>query len=168
VYNNPAFQLFLMATAEPYCLCWPTGEDKMLLVSVGTGATANANENLSPLEMNLLYNASSIPAALMAAALNQQDFLCRVFGKCLVGDILDREVGDVMGQGISGMAKLFTYTRYNTELSREGLNALGLEKIEPAHVHRIDSAKHIDEMLEVGCAVAAKKVTASHFAGFPV
>jgi patatin-like phospholipase/acyl hydrolase len=168
MYNNPAFQLFLMATAEPYRLCWPTGEDKMLLVSVGTGATANANENLSPLEMNLLYNASTIPSALMAAALNQQDFLCRVFGKCLVGDILDREVGDVMGQGIPGIPKLFTYTRYNAELSREGLNALGLEKIEPAHVQRIDSAKHIDEMLEVGRGVATKKVTASHFAGFSV
>ena len=43
MYNNPAFQLFLMATSEPYRLCWETGADKMLLVSVGTGASANAN-----------------------------------------------------------------------------------------------------------------------------
>src|SRR5882757_5466970 len=47
MYNNPAFQLFLMATAEPYHLGWETGENKMLLVSVGTGASANANSNLS-------------------------------------------------------------------------------------------------------------------------
>ena len=33
VYNNPAFQLFLMATLPPYNLCWPTGEDQLLLVS---------------------------------------------------------------------------------------------------------------------------------------
>jgi hypothetical protein len=32
--------------------------------------------------MNLIYNASSIPSALMFAALNEQDFLCRVFGEC--------------------------------------------------------------------------------------
>jgi hypothetical protein len=168
MYNNPAFQLFLMATAEPYRLCWAIGEDKMLLVSVGTGATANANQDLSPQEMNLLYNASRIPSALMAAALNEQDFLCRVFGKCLVGEILDREVGDVIGQGIPGMAKLFTYVRYNVELSREGLNALGLEKIEAAHVQQIDSYKYIEEMQEVGRAAAAKQVIASHFAGFIV
>jgi hypothetical protein len=31
MYNNPAFQLFLMATAEPYNLSWPTGEKEMLL-----------------------------------------------------------------------------------------------------------------------------------------
>ena len=62
MYNNPAFQLFLMATSEPYRLLWPTGEDKMLLISVGTGASANANNNLSPEEMNLLYNAGTIPS----------------------------------------------------------------------------------------------------------
>ena len=85
MYNNPAFQLFLMATVEPYNLNWPTGTDKMLIVSVGTGTSPDANVNLQPDEMNLLYNASSIPSALMFAALNEQDFLCRVFGDCLSG-----------------------------------------------------------------------------------
>ena len=74
MYNNPAFQLFLMATSEPYRLCWPTGADKMLIVSVGTGASANANADLSPEEMNLLYNAGTIPSALMAAALLRAGF----------------------------------------------------------------------------------------------
>lgn len=55
----------------------------MLIVSVGTGASANAN--LGPEEMSLLYNAGTIPSALMAAALHEQDFLCRIFGKCLAG-----------------------------------------------------------------------------------
>ena len=168
MYNNPAFQLFLMATSESYRLCWPTGEDRMLVVSVGTGATANANKNLTPREMNLLYNASNIPSALMAAALNEQDFLCRTFGKCLAGDPLDREVGDVIGQGIPGVPKLFTYVRYNAELSREGLDALGLPNIAPAHVQQMDSVEHVGEMQQVGKAVAAQKVQAAHFAKFPV
>jgi hypothetical protein len=43
----------------------------MLLISVGTGASANANSNLSPEEMNLLYNAGTIPSALLAAALHE-------------------------------------------------------------------------------------------------
>ena len=167
MYNNPAFHLFLMATTEPYRLCWPTGEDKMLLVSVGTGASANANTNLSPEEMNLLYNAGTIPSALMAAALHEQDFLCRIFGKCLAGDPLDREVGTVIGQGIRDVPKLFTYARYNAELSREGLDALDLRHIEPAFVQQMDSVAHIAEMQEVGRAVAAQKVSAAHFAGFP-
>ncbi|PYI97790.1 MAG: patatin [Verrucomicrobia bacterium] len=167
MYNNPGFQLFLMATSEPYRLLWPTGEEKMLLISVGTGASANANSNLSPEEMNLIYNASTIPSALMAAALHEQDFLCRIFGKCLIGDLLDREVGAVIGQGIPNVPKLFTYARYNAELSSEGLNALGLEHINPVHVQQMDSVDHIGEMQEVGRAVAEQKVKAAHFAAFP-
>lgn len=167
MYNNPAFQLFLMATSEPYRLLWPTGEDKMLLISVGTGATANANSNLSPEEMNLLYNAGTIPSALMAAALYEQDFLCRIFGKCLAGDLLDREIGSVIGQGIPNVPKLFTYARYNAELSREGLDALGLEHINSRYVQQIDSVDHIGEMQEVGRTLAQQKVKSEHFAAFP-
>src|SRR5260370_42438592 len=107
IYNNPAFQLFLMATAEPYRLSWPTGEDNMLVISVGARANANPNGNLGPEEMNILYNASTAPSAFMAAALQQQDFLCRIFGKCLAGDPLDREVGALIGEGISDVRKLF-------------------------------------------------------------
>src|SRR6266550_1124670 len=167
MFNNPAFQLFLMATSDPYRLLWPTGDDKMLLISVGTGASAHANSNLSAEEMNLLYNAGTIPSALMAAALHEQDFLCRIFGKCLVGDMLDREVKTVIGQGIPNVPKLFTYARYNAELSREGLDALGLGHINPAHVQQIDSVDHIGEMQEVGQALAQQKVKAEHFAAFP-
>src|SRR5260370_15594236 len=148
MYNNPAFQLFLMATTDPYNLCLPTGEKKMLLVSVGTGTSVGAKANLSPEEMNLLYNASSIPGALMGAALAEQDFLCRTFGTCLAGDPIDREVGDMIGKGIPAATKLFTFIRYNTELSREGLNGLGLTEIEPAHVQQMDSVDFIDEMQE--------------------
>jgi patatin-like phospholipase/acyl hydrolase len=167
MYNNPAFQLFLMATSEPYRLLWPTGEEKMLLISVGTGASANANNNLSPEEMNLLYNAGTIPSALMAAALHQQDFLCRIFGECVAGDLLDREIGTMIGQGIPNVSKLFTYARYNAELSRDGLDALGLEHINPVHVQQMDSVDHIDEMRELGQTLAQQKVKAKHFAGFP-
>lgn len=167
MYNNPAFQLFLMATVAPYNLRWPTGDDKMLLVSVGTGSAASANENLSPEQMNILYNASSLPSALMFAATNEQDFLCRVFGNCLNGETLDREVWDM--KGISGQSpgipKLFTYARYNADLSRAGLDSLGLPHIEPANVQQLDSIDHISELREVGRAVA-KQVDVSHFAGF--
>jgi hypothetical protein len=117
--------------------------------------------------MNLLYNAGTIPSALMAAALHEQDLLCRIFGKCLAGDPLDREIGSVIGQGIPDVRKLFTYARYNAELSREGLDALGLEHIDPGHVQQIDSVDHVGEMQKVGRMLAQQKVKAEHFAAFP-
>jgi len=165
-YNNPAFQAFIMATVEPYKMNWPVGEDAMLVVSIGTGTSPKANEDLSPNEMNLLYNASSIPSALMYAALNEQDMLCRVFGKCLAGDELDREVGNLIGaKGPVGPNKLFTYMRYNAELTELGLKALGLSDIKPGNVQMLDSVAHVVELQRVGRAVA-KKVKLEHFSGF--
>ena len=166
MYNNPAFQAFLMATVEPYNLNWPAGEDKLLVVSVGTGTSPDANSNLQPGEMNLIYNASSLPSALMFAALNEQDFLCRVFGKCLIGDPLDREVGDMIGKHGAVMPKLFTYLRYNAELTYDGLAALGLSGIEPKNVQQLDSVGSMPDLQKVGVAVAEQKVKLEHFAGF--
>jgi hypothetical protein len=165
-YNNPAFQAFLMATVQPYEMNWATGETNLLIVSIGTGTSPNANTDLEPNEMNLLYNAGSIPSALMFASLNEQDFLCRVFGKCLVGDPIDREIGDMIDKSGPVSPKLFTYGRYNAELTREGLNALGLKQIEPEDVQKLDSIEHIAELQTLGKAVAARALKATDFAGF--
>jgi patatin-like phospholipase len=168
-YNNPAFLLFLMATVEAYKLEWTVGADKMLVVSIGTGTSPKANANLDPAEMNLIYNASSITAALMYAALNEQDMLCRVFGRCRAGAPLDREVGTLMLSEQQGkeavLPKLFTYMRYNAELSTEGLAALGLADVPPEHVQKMDSVEHMEELARVGAAVATQ-VKPEHFAGF--
>lgn len=165
-YNNPTFQSFLMATLEPYKMNWPAGSDKLLVVSIGTGTSPQANADLDPNAMNLLYNAGSIPSALMYAALNEQDMLCRVFGRCLAGDVLDREVGDLMGaKGPVGSDKLFTYARYNAELSADGLRALGLADVKPENVQKLDSVAHVGDLQRVGRAVA-KQVRPEHFSGF--
>jgi patatin-like phospholipase/acyl hydrolase len=165
-YNNPAFQAFLMATLEPYKMNWPAGENKLLVVSIGTGSSPKANENLDPSEMNLIYNAGSIPSALMFAALNEQDLLCRVFGRCLAGDPLDREVGDLMGATGPVGQKLFTYLRYNAELTSEGLKALGLSAIEPKNVQKLDSIDYIPDLQRIGKAIGSMKIKEEHFAGF--
>lgn len=172
MYNNPAFQLFLMATLGAYRLGWLTGEDKMLLVSVGTGTAAKADDSLRPGDMNLLYNAKSIPAALMSAALNEQDLLCRVFGRCRHGAGIDREIEDLIDDGDGddrlGLRgdRMFTYMRYNADLSEGGLTALGLPEIRPEDVQKMDSVDHIQELQAIGQAVANRDVDAAHFKGF--
>lgn len=164
-YNNPAFQLFLMATLEPYKLMWPVGEDNMLLVSVGTGLTPNMDPELKASKMRTIYNATTIPGALMLAAQYQQDLLCRTLGKCLCGDIIDTEVGDLMDTKGPLESKLFTYVRYNSELTREGLDKLGLDDIKPEEVQQMDSVQHMPELERIGQAIA-KKVKPEHFAKF--
>jgi uncharacterized protein len=175
-YNNPAFLGFLMATVQAYWVnrppevTWPaaTGTNKLLVVSVGTGAAADANAELAPDQMNLLFNAGRIPSALMYAALTEQDVLCRVFGDCLNGDVIDSELKDLIGEGGRGPVepKLFTYVRYTADLSRKGLHDLGLEHIRHEDVQKLDSIDAIPQMQEVGRTVAEQKVKTEHFARF--
>ncbi|HEV7821715.1 MAG TPA: patatin-like phospholipase family protein, partial [Burkholderiales bacterium] len=166
-YNNPAFQLFLMATAEPYNVRWKTASpEDMLIVSIGTGTSPRPNGKLQPDDMNLLFNATTLPSALMFAALNEQDLLCRVFGDCLAGDPFDHELGDMIGKSGPLDRKLFTYMRYNAELTAAGLQSLGLNDIEPGNVQKLDSVAFKDDLRRLGAAVAKAKVKAAHFAKF--
>ncbi len=169
MYNNPTFQMFLMATVDRYWIDappesrgWKTGVDDMLIVSVGTGTSAGENYSLKPDEMNLLFNATTIPSALMYAALNEQDFLCRVFGDCVCGPLLDREIDTMMPSRGPLDNKLFRFARYNAELTPEGLKALGCGDIEPASVQKMDSIDALDSLQRVGKA-AAQRVKAEHF-----
>ena len=118
--------------------------------------------------MNLLFNATTIPSALMFAALDEQDPLCRVFGDCRAGDPIDREVGDLIGSAgpLRPEQKLFTYLRYNGELTREGLDAHACRDIERASVPQLDSIDGIPDLRSVGKKVAETKVLEHHFEGF--
>ncbi|BBZ46470.1 patatin-like phospholipase family protein [Mycobacterium parmense] len=165
MYNNPAFQLFLMATLDSYRLAWPATESDLLLVSVGTGTCPKADDRLRPGAMNLLFNANSVPAALMQAALTEQDLLCRVFGRCRHGAPIDLEIGDLIASPGLSDRRLFSYVRYNAELSRAGLDEFGLHDVIPEQVQRLDSVTHVGDLRRVGHA-AAGQVALEHFAGF--
>lgn len=164
-YNNPAFLLFLMATLEPYRLCWPVGEQRMLLVSVGTGHASGAPQHLPRTGLNLFANARLVPAALMSAALHEQDTLCRVFGRCLVGDEIDLEVGDLRHVPSPAYAKLFTYLRYDVKLTPQGLQRVGLPDMTPTRVSRLDAINEIHNLQRLGRAIAAR-VEPAHFERF--
>ncbi len=175
VHNNPAFQLFLMATLPEYRLGWPVGEENLLLVSVGTGLCESEDLNLKVHQMKLLYNVQALPAALMRSATNEQDLLCRVFGKLRPWCDLpkwDSEIGNLVGNESPVREKFFTYIRYNAELSERGLERLGLfdaskspPGIDPKAVQRLDGTQHVGELRAVGAAAAAS-ITLEDFEGF--
>ena len=141
----------------------------MLLVSVGSGADSYADTALRPSRMNLLYHALRLPLVLLAGANVEQDLLCRAFGRCVFGEPIDSEVGDLQGDDGEGVVdpKLFTYVRYNVELSRSGLDSMKLGDIRMKDVGPLDAFRHIDALRRIGQA-AARKVQKEHFAKFLV
>jgi hypothetical protein len=166
-YNNPAFHLFLMATLKAYRLNWATGEDNLLLVSVGTGGNGPVDKRLTPAAMHLLHHAVQLPLAYFSSSIIEQDLLCRAFGKCVFGDPIDSELGDLMGEEGDGAVapKLFTYARYDVELSQSGLARVGVGGIEFAKLAALDSISAMNELRLIGKATAAK-VQTEHFARF--
>jgi hypothetical protein len=158
-FNNPAFKAFLFATTEPYGLSWPTGEDRLVLVSVGTGGARRQDPLLQPAHMHHWYTVWEVPRALMLAADREQDVLCRTFGRCLVGDPIDLEVGDLRHARTAVEPKLFTYFRINATLTRDGLTALGCPDIDPGTVSPLDGYRHVDQLQEIGRGLAACHVT---------
>ncbi len=161
-YCNPAFQAFIQATAAPFGLNWKTGPGALELVSVGTGLAPHSRSDLHSKDVNLLYDATVLPASLILSSVIEQDFLCRLFGVCHHGIPMDKNLGDMVGMAAPGGAKLFDYVRYNVELTERGLDALGLADIEAQSVQMIDSVAHIDSLTRIGKALAARDVQTAH------
>ncbi|MEM7305848.1 MAG: patatin, partial [Planctomycetota bacterium] len=172
-YNNPAFLLYRMATEPRYRLGWKTGEDQLLVVSVGTGSAASVQDNVDDPERNLASNLAQLPGALMYACAVDQDTNCRTVGRCVHGAAIDREVGDLIPRGTDGqlvpldqdLGRAFRYARYDAELTEAGLRALDLPDIDPGQVSKLDAVENIGDLRRIGRAVA-QTVRPEHFGPF--
>jgi hypothetical protein len=169
-YNNPAFLLYKMATQAAYGLNWKTGEKNLLIVSVGTGSAPSAG-----VYSNLLDTLKELPTNLMYAMQVDQDINCRTVGRCIFGAHIDRELKDMIpldsnGQPLSmdtDANKHFLYTRYNADLSDQGLNEIGLNQIDSDEVREMDSVKYMPQLREIGRAVGKNQVKViEHFKYF--
>jgi uncharacterized protein len=162
-YNNPAFLAFIMATTEAYRINWETGEDKLLIISVGTGHNPLQKKSL---KINLITNLISFPGNFMFGAFQEQDLLCRVFGNCRVGNEIDREVGDLICQDGRGRPKMFTYLRYDADLSEQGLAQMGISEVDSKSVDSLDCIGAMEDLQKIGRAMAEKQLRLEDFKGF--
>ena len=149
----------------------------MMLISVGTGSAAAVSRDLNVRGQLAPVNAAHLPGVLMGGAAIDQDINCRAIGRCVFGAPVDREIGDMIPRRPDPLkgdvipleedrGRQFLYARYNPDVSREGLDALGLNEIDPDHVQALDQIEYIKEMQSVGRAYAAKFVDMTAFRRF--
>jgi len=163
-YNCPAFLLARMVTEPAYGLGWPRGERKLGIVSIGTGSGPVLGATADEPNPNVVSAAVTTLSALMSQAMFDQDINCRTVGRCVYGPPLDREVGDLVPRDEQGrpiplstdLGRAFLSARYNAELTRPGLAALGLAALDPTAVSALDSTAHMDDLVRIGEAVAAQ------------
>lgn len=155
-YNNPSLLLFLMATLPCYRLCWETGLDKMLLVSVGTGRVRVAAGDLAAEKMSVLFHARSVPIALIDSSSLQQDMMCRLLGSCRVGGEIDSEIGDLKAIPAELLGRRnFTYLRYDHPYTTEQI-ARAQEITNEGFA--LDNTNLIPLLREIGSNYAAENV----------
>ena len=117
----------------------------------------------------------------------EQDVNCRTVGRCVFGNVIDRQLGDMVRQqgddepGLKlkdrlrllkiplsrPLGKQFTYARYNPEFTDEVLSDLGVKDYYPEQLLRMDLAtpENINKLSEIGKATG-RFVDAAHFGAF--
>ena len=155
-YNNPALIAFLFATLPEYRFGFETGENKLLLVSVGTGMTRKYPMPTSVEHMHLLDQVKFSFNLLLDSVTAHEDMLCRLWGCCLVGDPLDSEIGDLKQSALIS-PKLFTYLRYNRLFRQEEITHPKL-----GNLLELDNLGAMDFLRDSGAAYAKDAVIKEH------
>lgn len=125
--NNPSVTLLMIATLKGFPFHWPMGEDKLLLVSIGTGNSVYKKYVKEIDEATMLTWASQIPDMLMQDASWQNRVILQWLSQSPTADYLDMEIENMDGDLISGKP-MISYLRYNFRITLEDLDALGLDK----------------------------------------
>jgi len=171
-YNNPSMQVFLEATDPQYQFGWPTGTDKLLLMSLGTGFNAITVPAGKASHYNLLDWAPYAIDELMNDANLQQNVLMHLIGQPPAGKApaptaeanAARATGvpaanalDFISPGL-GAYKALTYQRITVSLTRERLDGLNLGDIDPAKVSKMDAVDQIANFQRIGQVIAREQV----------
>lgn len=158
-YNNPALIALLTATLPAYRIEWPTGPERIGLVSVGTGQTRTVLGTDLISKIRRLSLAASVPGGLMESISQEQDALCRVLGETRFGAPLDMELGDLTPSGLLAAGeKKFAYTRYNRRFSREEIEVVERK----LGRFGLDNLELIPMLQSAGATYAAEHVRVAH------
>ena len=160
-HNSPAWLVYRMATLPEYRLNWAAGEDKLLVISVGTGSAPRVEDEVDD-DPSALGSVLRVPGALIQGSMVEQDTNCRLVGRCVHGAPLDAELGDMIPRDENGaplplsedQGRKFLYARYTADLSEEGLDAMGLSDIDSASVRKLNSHDKVDDLRRIGRKVA--------------
>ena len=164
-YNNPAFLLFRMATSPVHRCNWPTGEERLMMISVGTSYSYRLLADPDAGGETLLQTATSLPGELMRGIAIENDINCRTFGRCVAGAPIDREIGDMIPAPDDTTPRLFTYARYDLELTHDLLHREGLASMTPEDF-AMDNVDAVGGMQVLGRALGRQVDMGAQFPGF--
>ena len=160
-HNNPALQLLMLAALKGHELCWPTGADQLLLVSLGTGSKTLALDQKKVMDMKAVELGVRGLSSLMDDASALNELLLQWMSSSKTAREIDSEIGDLSGDLLGGGKPLLTYLRYDVKFDDAWLkNRLSPEQLES--IAEMDRAENMDKLVEIGKA-AADRIEDEHF-----
>jgi len=158
--NNPALQALMFATLDGFRVGWEKGADKLLLISVGTGAadpSIHVSGVAAPGAVQALLGLMNDAAALV-------EMILQWLSQSSTARTIDREVGDLAGDLLAA-TPVMSYQRYNAALTEDELNgelSLGFDGKTLARLKEMDDPANVAALERVGLAVA-ERVQPDHF-----
>ena len=162
--NNPSLQALMTATMDGYRMNWPVGEDKLLVVSVGTGKADPEVGHAGILASTAAFHAVLSLKALMEDCADQVEAVMQWLSRSPTARPIDREIGKA-GPPLGGSA-MCCYLRYNVLLQSDWCEEHLGEKFSPKALKALeamDEPDNIPELDRVGRLAGRKLVNAAHF-----
>jgi uncharacterized protein len=163
-FNDPALQLLMLATLQGHGFRWPTGKDKLLIVSVGAGQYRQPRGAQAVIGGPAALQGIAALQSLMDDCERMNRATLQWLTNCLTPWIIDRAVGDMKRDSQSG-PQLATYVRYNAVLEQAWLKTeLGVDfagdKLK--QIRRMDDPANLSDLADLGRLAAAKQVKPEH------
>jgi hypothetical protein len=162
--NNPALLLFLVATLKGFPFHWAVGEDKLLLVSVGTGHWRNRQSADTVVNSRLWDWAREVPAMLMNDASLNNQLILQYLSHTATPVQIDSEIGSLSSDLLTHEPAL-TYLRYDVVLESEALKALGVPEFSTkvALLRKMEHAENRFDLARIGELAAEQQIREEHF-----
>lgn len=158
-FNNPALQSLMYATLDGFNVNWPLGEDRLLLVSIGTGAGDPsrrpsrwaAKQGIQALQ-SLMDDCGALVETMMQWLSNSP-----------MGRQIDSEIDNLNRDVLTGQPAC-TYQRYQLDLTRQTVDRLqpGIADEDLAALAGMDRPDQLETLYELG-QQAAGIVSPDHF-----
>jgi len=165
-HNNPAFQMFMMTTINGYKYNWDVGEDKIFVLSLGTGywGTEIADVTRSADSPAVKTGITALNSLLNdTRELNElmMQWISKPTGPV---DNIDRVVGNLANETLC-KRPLCSYMRYNIAMEEQWIaENLGLKynNSDILELRDLGSVTRLDDFAKIGQTYAEKMIHSSH------
>lgn len=166
-HNNPSFQLLMLARMTAYGLEWPTGPERLLFFSIGTGSFRPRLDPGAAMRMASIALAGQALRSVVQDGQRLVLTLMQWLSDPAAPWPINSEIGDLHGEVLAGRP-LLSFQRYDIALEADWLSETLGESIPPrelAALRVLDSVRFIPLAERLARKAASLQVRPEHFPG---